>query len=780
MKHLLIFFICCILSCNVYGIDIKGRFVTTSQMEPFRVVLTSCDTLNRTNVESTFYEPTFNVSILEKGRYTFEILQNNKVVYNDSLTIAGTDINLGDIRPLKTVDIKEVEVRAKKIDIHHRGRNYTITNIQGTHIGDAGNLVDMLKWTPGVTVSRSGQEEQFEIIGGGKAIVYVNGRKVNTSAELRGQQSNLVTKIEIIRQPDVQYKAGTQAVIRITMRRPIKDYLGMSLSNGTSFNRKVSNSSTMDVSGKQGIIYGNMSFGFDHDRSLSYTNTTNIITHSADNLYKDYSHSTNISRSNYYNIFAGLNFLLSKKSLLAVQYSGGYYRRHPYTSVSHDITDDGVNYKKEDEYLSRYSDSRDNSYTLGYTFTRSRESALNLTASYTQKSTGYDRDIVEHTYSKNELTNANVYTRDRYKFLTLDGDYSFKIKGFEKEIVGFHYGHIRNNNPFCNNGVEQFSKRHDTWAEAFFKGGKFFDNGIGIELGVRYEYNASKLYEQNAQPIKTHYSFFVPNIKLQYERGDNFFELEYLRDASNPAIYELNPVVEFIDSLHYRTGNPALRPTYGNIFTFSANVSDVSFSASYAWGYDASIPANTNENGTNVIKYMPINSDLFQRVDLGVDYTLDSKDGKFSSTFFGGMEFSKVSYSVDKNKYKEQNFTGKFSLNASWAFIKNWRLFGDLFYCSPRMNVGYRYGYQLSSKIGISANFFKKRLRVSLQAKDLFNRGISPTVSEFTYLNVYEKKHIMYDSRGISLSIRYDFNNFRSKFRRAYSDSTTSSRASGR
>lgn len=77
MKHLLIFFICCILSCNVYGIDIKGRFVTTSQMEPFRVVLTSCDTLNRTNVESTFYEPTFNVSILEKGRYTFEIFQNN-------------------------------------------------------------------------------------------------------------------------------------------------------------------------------------------------------------------------------------------------------------------------------------------------------------------------------------------------------------------------------------------------------------------------------------------------------------------------------------------------------------------------------------------------------------------------------------------------------------------------------------------------------------------------------------------------------------------------------
>lgn len=116
--------------------------------------------------------------------------------------------------------------KAKKINIRRDGRDYTISNIQGTHLGNAGNLVDMLKWTPGITVSRNGQEETFNVFGRGEADVYVNGRKVKTSAELRGQKSNLVTKIEIIRDPDVQYSGSTKAVIRISTRRPVEDYMG--------------------------------------------------------------------------------------------------------------------------------------------------------------------------------------------------------------------------------------------------------------------------------------------------------------------------------------------------------------------------------------------------------------------------------------------------------------------------------------------------------------------------------------------------------------------------
>ena len=96
------------------------------------------------------------------------------------------------------------------------------------------------------------------------------------------------------------------------------------------------------------------------------------------------------------------------------------------------------------------------------------------------------------------------------------------------------------------------------------------------------------------------------------------------------------------------------------------------------------------------------------------------------------------------------------------------------------MNAGYNYGYQLAANIGISTMLLKKKLRISLQGKDLFNRSTAPTETEFTYINVYEKLRNRFDSRGVQLSISYNFNNLKSKYHRAYSDGTISQRASGR
>lgn len=759
----------------IYATDIKGYFMSsTSTTSPFQVVIESCDTLNQWKVEGTFYEPSFNISTGNKGRCTFKIMQQGKVVYSDSLVLADNTVSLGEIRPMKTVEIAEVEVKAKKINIRRDGRDYTISNIQGTHLGNAGNLVDMLKWTPGVTVSRNEQEESFNVLGRGEADVYVNGRKVKTSAELRGQKSNLVTKIEIIRDPDVQYSGSTNAVIRITTRRPVEDYLGASLYNRTTINRKVSNSSTLDINGKQGIVSGNISLGFDHDRSLSYMDKENTITHSPNNVYHDISSQTNKVRSNYYNLFTGLNFNLSKKSMLAVQYSGGHHRSHPYSMTRHSISDNGANIEKDDESFFRYSDTKDNNYTAGYTYTRNASSALNMTASYTHKSYGYDKYMLEHTVNAKETSKTGVVSRDVYDFYTFDGDYSFKMKGLDIETVGAHFGHIINRNPYTINGVEQLSRRNDTWVAAYFKGGKTFKNGLSIQFGLRYEYDNSTL-SGGENNLRTHSSFFIPNVRLKYRKDGNSYQLQYLRSASNPPIYRLNPVVEYIDSLHYSTGNPSLRSYYGNKISASSNIGDLSFSTSYTWGHNSPIQANILEKG-NVIKYMPICSDLYTSYDFDVDYSFDSEDGKFSSSFFAGFEYVTNKYTAN-GKAETNRQTSLFGdMDLSWSFAKNWEIFGEAFYQSPRINGGARYGYQLDSKIGISTQLFKRRLRLSLEAKDFFNRSVAPTETEFTYLNVYERVRNRYDSRGVSFSLRYNFNGFSSRYRRASSDFTTSFR----
>lgn len=759
-----------------YPTDIKGRFIPQkSATQPYQVTVASCDTINKWNIESTFYEPTFNINVEKKGCCTFKIMQQGETVYSDTLTLSNADIDLGEIQAMKTIEINEVEVKAKKINIRRDGMDYTISNIQGTHLGDAGNLVEMLKWTPGITVNRSGQEETFNVIGRGVAEVYVNGQKVNTSAELRGQKSNLVTKIEVIRDPDVQYKASTNAVIRITTRRPVEDYMGGSLYNSTSLYRKVKNSTTVDINGKQGVVSGSVSLGFDHDNSLAYTDKENIITHSADNIYKDLAHETNKSRSNYYNLFAGLNFNLSKKSVLAVQYSGGHLRRHPYSIVRHSITDNGINILKEDESLYKYSDSRDNNYTAGYTFIRNSSSYLNLTASYTHKTNGYDKEMLEHKSNSNNTSNTSLLSRDVYNYYTVDADYAFKIKNFETETVGVHFGHILNRNPYFLNGVEQLSRRNDTWIAAYFKGEKKFKNGLAILFGLRYEYNNSVLNGGKENEIRNHSSFFIPNVRLKYRKNGNSYQLQYSRSASNPLIYQLNPVVEYIDSLHYSTGNPSLRSYYGNKFAFSTNIGNLSLSTSYTWGHNAPVQANILEKG-NIIKYMPISSDLYTCFDFNADYSIDSNDGRFSSSYSAGVEYVTTKYTANESASTNRQTSFYGEINLSWSFLKNWRIFGEAFYQSPRINGGLRYGYQLSSKIGISAQLLNKRLRISLQGKDFFNRSVAPTETEFTYLNVYEKVRNRYDTRGVSLTLSYAFNGFWSKYRRAFSDFTTSYR----
>lgn len=90
----------------MYATDIKGHFMSsTSTVSPFQIVIESSDTLNQWKVESTFYEPYFNISTENKGRCTFKIMQQGKVVYSDSLVLADNTVSLGEIKPMKTVEI---------------------------------------------------------------------------------------------------------------------------------------------------------------------------------------------------------------------------------------------------------------------------------------------------------------------------------------------------------------------------------------------------------------------------------------------------------------------------------------------------------------------------------------------------------------------------------------------------------------------------------------------------------------------------------------------------
>ena len=91
------------------------------------------------------------------------------------LSAMSADLGVITLQP-ETTRLNEVVVTAKKATVTRDGLNYSISNLSGTHIGEAGTLYDMLGWTPGIVTYDINNIKA----GGSMSIgaIYINEQKV--------------------------------------------------------------------------------------------------------------------------------------------------------------------------------------------------------------------------------------------------------------------------------------------------------------------------------------------------------------------------------------------------------------------------------------------------------------------------------------------------------------------------------------------------------------------------------------------------------------------------
>lgn len=103
----------------------------------------------------------------------------------DSLTTsAGDSLN---------VQLQELTIEAPKATIRREGMNYTISNLDNTYLGDAGTLIDMLRWTPGIIANDENDIKTSDNRTVGE--IYIDDRKVTDRNLLLSVPSNQVSKI---------------------------------------------------------------------------------------------------------------------------------------------------------------------------------------------------------------------------------------------------------------------------------------------------------------------------------------------------------------------------------------------------------------------------------------------------------------------------------------------------------------------------------------------------------------------------------------------------------
>ena len=183
--------------------------------------------------------------------------------------------NVGTIKMVPEVTmLNETVVTASKMQIEREGSNYTLRNLNGTIMGNAGNALDMLRWTPGVIVNAN---EDISLIGrDGKTEIYIDNRKVTNNSELKAISSQNIKRVEIIREPDAQYASNVAAVVKVFTRKSVKNYMGASILNILDVKRRVSDIATLTIDGKQGKWSGNASLTYSHKDSHSFGNTFTI------------------------------------------------------------------------------------------------------------------------------------------------------------------------------------------------------------------------------------------------------------------------------------------------------------------------------------------------------------------------------------------------------------------------------------------------------------------------------------------------------------------------
>lgn len=759
MRKYIIFILGVFFSLNVYSQILKGEvYISDSEYVIYKVTVEG--DLSKTKLSGTFSTPKFEIPMDSTGTFNVIITADGCTPVEKQIYISNnSENNIGNVilKRSMSVNLKEVTVTAKRVQIQRDGMNYTIRNIQGTHLGDAGNLMDMLKWTPGIIVK---MDEDISVIGKGTPVIYVNDRKIADKSELLGLQSTDVNRIEIIRDPGARYSTNTNSVIKIYLRRPLKDFLGASVNNSTSFMRKISNSTRINLNGKAGIVTGNLSFTYNRRNTLSYSQQNTNIIHNEGNSYNDFSDSKNITQSNIYNIFSGLNFLISPKSLLTVQYSGNIQDKKPDFYSRHEIEDGGEIISKFDTTKTINNNFDLHTVSASYTLTRNKNSVFSVIGDFSTKSLANESSIIEFNETKNHKEYTGTSSTDLYRIYSLNSEYSFKIGEKDEELIGADFGHINSNTHMNINDVLQFTKRRNTWL-AVFGSFKRSWGKLGLNLGLRYEYDYTNLKSDENQS-KT-YSDIFPNARLSYKVSNSCsYSLTYRRGISRPSMSRLSPVINYIDSLHYTTGNPNLKPVFYDKISISANISDLTISASYTHRKNPIISVTLHEENSNVMIYKPINIAHSNSFSIEANYSYSNDYLDF--WVFGGIDGDFMEYPYLGNITSFNKISGYISADFSYKFCKTFEFYANIFYQSPWMDGNREVGYNLDANIGVSANFFQKKLYVGIEGMDLFAKCVTPYYQTH-YLDISEWRKNQYDGRGVKITLRYTINSIKTNFR---------------
>lgn len=667
-------------------------------------------------------------------------------------------------------DLNTVEVVYRK-PTFERAPGKLIVNVEESMLSDRGTVRDLLRSTPNVIVKSN---DEVIVVGRGPAIIYLDGQRIMSLDMLSSISSNDVSRIEVIENPSARYDAEGRAVIEIiTIQGTYDGYEGTLGLRGMErtesqfaywgrFRFQKKWFSTYFGAGQYtGRLY--------EDESYYRTIKTGIPLYMENDVLRITDHKFDSW------IWMDNDFRIDSNSTIFLNYA---FSRNKY-----EVVVDNVNEIYEDSIYqgiitsNTIENPKSISHNISTGYSRLIDtlgSDFRVAAQYTNFDFSGEGDITQ-TASFGFTQNDIFRSRSNSGIQVLIGQADLTKKFSRK----FNFGSgVKNSYVTNNSGIDLQREVFGKWESdsSYYNQFEYSENVLGsylevsgvlkkldYQLGLRYEWTETNgnSYTAGNGIIDRSYHNVFPNIQLDYSfTPDLVLGLSYVSRIQRPKFQDLDPFVEFIDSLTSFRGNPNLLPAVSHNAQISLIYMEyASISFSYTKAFNPIYLSVVQNPGTNTFSAIEDNIQSADMYNIGIvlPYELSwwTTFNSFAYTF-NTFEIKDESTIVVNNK--------------PTLYVSLWNEFRIKNICD--IEISYEYtvpgaqGFFTLQPMhyffaGISRKFFKDALSARFSVFDIFRQYTERGESEMPTFDVSYSSWA--DTRSFMLTLEWNFGKLRKR-----------------
>lgn len=677
--------------------------------------------------------------------------------------------------------LQSVTVTAKKPMVEYQ-IDRTVVNVDASISNAGGNALEVLEKSPGVLVDMNGN---ISLQGKSGVIVLIDDKPTYLSgaelaAYLKSLSADLLDKIEIIPQPPAKYDAGSNAgVINIKTKKIKKAGFNGTLSSSLTQAVYFRTSHSLNVNFREKAFNYFASASFEDATSFNDLDLARRYKNPDGSLLSSFIQNSFLKRWNKsYNVRAGLDYTLNKKTTLGFMISGlsrpssGTVENTSWLTNAHGQLDSSITASNRQDDFFRNG-------TLNFNFRHQYDSTgreLSMSADLLKYEMGSDQIFRNGSY----FANNSVKTRDtltgslpaEVSILSFKADYIHPLKNKATLETGVKASYTNTDNIANYYSILQrlaipdYDKtNHFVYDEniyAAYLNVKKDNKHFGWQLGLRAEHTVSKGHQlgnmvKPDSAFKREYTNIFPTVYFSYKpdtANRHLFVLSYSKRINRPYFKDLNPFISPLDKFTDYVGNPYLVPMFPHHFSLKHIYKNrITTSLFLYYAKDAFVETIELEG----MRFISRPGNFGKSIEAGINVDMNLQPAKWWKVlFYGEVQRRYYKSLLYGTEIDTAGYFGAFRLINQWELGSGWS--AEWFY----LQVGKRHARQFvlgefwMTHATVAKKILNNKGSLKLNVNDIFytqkNHGI------INYLKNAEGNYTnMGDSRQLRLSFTYNF-----------------------